>query len=227
MDIASRIRVRLDQLGLKPNAASIKAGLPRDAIRDILTAKSRNPRADTLVKIARALEMDPADLLPPGDDRPVRGVLPVPHGEIMLPIRFEVAAGQWLEHDDHRDEPYGFAPAVEDPRYSRWRQWLERVRGDSINKMIPDGALVHVIDAIQMGYEARHDDLVVVQRCRRQGSLCERTVKQVALTPHGPELWPRSHDKRWQSPMVLGEVDPDDDTTIEIVGLVIRAYISF
>ena len=36
MAISDRITDRLQALGLTPNAASVKAGLPRDAVRDIL-----------------------------------------------------------------------------------------------------------------------------------------------------------------------------------------------
>lgn len=226
MDIASRIQARLRQLELSANAASLRAGLPRDAIRDIIAGKSRNPRADTLLKIAAALEIDPAYLLDPNHE--TGGVSPLAEGEVALPIRYEVAAGAWMAHDDLREEPYGFSAALRLPEYERWGQWLERVRGDSMNRLVPDGSLVHVVDAVGMGYAPRHDDLVVVIRTRAQGAFIERSMKQISFGPSGVELWPRSHDPRWSSPLILSAgLEENEDATVEIVGLVVRAYMVF
>lgn len=61
-DLADRIQQRLDALGLKPNAASEKAGLERGYIKDLFAraraGKIRNPRADTLKKLSFAVECD-------------------------------------------------------------------------------------------------------------------------------------------------------------------------
>ena len=129
VQISERIQARLDELQISANKASLRAGLPRDAIRDILSGKSRHPRADTLLKIAAALEIDPSALLDPA--HPTGGVRPLPSDQRVLPIRYEVAAGSWQAHDELRQEPYGYAPANVEPEYEGIRQWLERVRGDS------------------------------------------------------------------------------------------------
>jgi hypothetical protein len=112
--------------------------------------------------------------------------------------------------------------------YAEFPQWLERVRGESMNKVLPDGCLAHVVDAIALGYTPRHEDLVVVVRRRAQGSFEERSIKQVALTPEGPQLWPRSYDPRWTEPLSLTNgVSADQDLEVEIVGKVVRAYMTF
>lgn len=226
MDIADRIRFRLNELSLSPNAASLKAGLPRDAIRDILAGKSKNPRSDTVQKIATALEVDTAYLL--DQDQAAGGDRPLPSGQQKLPIRYEVAAGAWLAQDDQRDEPYGYYEAMRIPPYEQFPQWLERVLGDSVNQLIPTGALAHIVDAIAIDYEPHHGDMVVVVRSRAQGAFLERSIKQVSLTPAGIELWPRSFNPKWDKPLSMLEgVGEGEDTEVAIVGLVLTAYIPF
>ena len=225
MAISDRITDRLQALGLTPNAASVKAGLPRDAVRDILQGKSRHPRADTLLKLARALECDLSYLL---DQEELSSDLHAPKREIELAIRHEVAAGTWLAKDDQQSEHLGVGIGLPSKRFEKARQWLERVRGDSMNRLIPDGALAHVIDVRDFKFRARHDDLVVVERTRAQGAFVERTIKQVALTPDGLQLWPRSFSERWNEPITLaGDLKAGEDATVAIVGLVIRAYMPF
>lgn len=146
---------------------------------------------------------------------------------LFLPVRFKVQAGYWLEADaemqEFRDPPRAVMP---DPRYSEWPQWLEEVVGDSANKRIAEGSFAHVVDAIEMGYSARDGDWVVVERRRGGGLLRERTIKQVAVTSaNRVELWPRSTNPKWSSPVVLGAGGRgDEDMEVEIVGLVIGFY---
>lgn len=54
--IKARIEARLNSLGLSARAASIKAGLTADAIRNVLRERSKFPRGDTLRQLAGALD---------------------------------------------------------------------------------------------------------------------------------------------------------------------------
>jgi transcriptional regulator with XRE-family HTH domain len=71
-DFIHRIKMRLQELGLSPRAASLKAGLNDDAIRNIFRGRSRHPRYDTIAKIARVLDCEVQWLLngdhPHGED---------------------------------------------------------------------------------------------------------------------------------------------------------------
>ncbi|MTI10210.1 helix-turn-helix domain-containing protein, partial [Curvivirga aplysinae] len=67
--VKGRVRRRMDELKLNQNAAAIKAGLQRTAVRDILEGRSKNPRADTLKKLAVALECS-VDWLSTGHGEP-------------------------------------------------------------------------------------------------------------------------------------------------------------
>lgn len=60
--IKERLEERLRAAGLTPNAASLKAGLSADAIRNILREGSKSPRHVTVSKIAKVLGCRPAYL---------------------------------------------------------------------------------------------------------------------------------------------------------------------
>jgi hypothetical protein len=53
--VAQRIRARLKVLGLTPRAASLRANRQPFAVRDILSGKNENPKADLILDLARAL----------------------------------------------------------------------------------------------------------------------------------------------------------------------------
>lgn len=53
--VADRIRERLTALELTPRAASLRANRQPFTVRDILSGKNSNPKADLIVDLARAL----------------------------------------------------------------------------------------------------------------------------------------------------------------------------
>lgn len=226
--LKEKVERRLAELGRNPFEAARKGELERGFINDILQDKKKTVRGDNLNKLAAALDWTPADLV---GSSPIkqRAVLPLAGSdEIMLPIRHKVAAGPFLEVDDLPQQPYGFAPAPRIKGFEHVEQWYELVEGDSFNKKIPEGALVHVASAIDLHYEPATNDVVVVVRTRAQGALVERTLKQVEITHGGILLWPRSHSDRWLKPVaILDGTKPDEDVEVSIVGKVLRAYIGF
>ena len=143
-----------------------------------------------------------------------------------LSVRHKVQAGHWIEVDgDVQAPPDGMFPVAPDYRYSEWAQWLEEVVGDSVNLKIAPGSFAHVVDAIEMGYEAREGDFVVVERRRGGGLLRERTIKQIAIKDGAIEFWPRSTNPKWQTPLRLTDGRRgNEDIEVEIVGLVIGSY---
>lgn len=171
----------------------------------------------TLVKLARAAGVDTPDFARTGASA---------SKDILLPIRFEVAASGFLPRDEMPQQPYGYREVAPIRPFADFTQWIERVVNDSMDRLIPPGSEIHVVDAIELGYVPRHDDVVVIERSRLGGALVERTVKQVALTAAGPEFWPRSHNARWKSPISLtADTTSTEDVEVRIVGLMIRAYL--
>lgn len=53
--VAERTQARLKVLGLSPRAASLRAGRQPYTVRDILSGKNANPKADLILDLAQAL----------------------------------------------------------------------------------------------------------------------------------------------------------------------------
>jgi phage repressor protein C with HTH and peptisase S24 domain len=170
----------------------------------------------TLAKLAVAAGVAPPD---------AKSTEPLMVDVDFLPIRYEVGAGNWQEIADNQTF-FGVGTVAPDPAYTGFAQWLERVQGDSMDREYRPGDLVHVVDAIALGYAPRHGDHVVLVRRRMDGSEMERTIKEVVRRKDGAtEFWPRSNNPRWNSPITLFEgVATDDTTEVEVGGLVIGSY---
>jgi transcriptional regulator with XRE-family HTH domain len=224
------LRSLLKEKGKSAREVSLQAGLGATAVKDILSGKSRDPGAATLSAIAGALET-PLDglLLGDGDPgAPTHAPRRAPPRTIALPIRFDVAAGPWKRVDEWHNEVLGWydgAHVVD--LYEGIPQWLERVQGDSYSREIPEGSLVHVVDAIELRYAPRHGDTVIVVRTREQGAWIERSIKQVVQTPFGIELWPRSYNPIYDQPIKFDPGDGSDDVEVRIVAVVLKSYRDF
>lgn len=187
----------------------------------------------TLAKLAQAAGVAPPNLSPNGDGpEPGGASMRQPLGEqateIDMPIRYEVAAGAWREREDYADEPFGYYRTAPIAPYPIHSQWIEKVVGESYNKVLPDGSMIHVVDAIELGYEPRHGDVVVVVRRRAQGAFEERSLKEVRMVSGGLELWPNSWDARYQTPLRLLESDDNfEDVEVLIAAKVLKAYLIF
>lgn len=137
-----------------------------------------------------------------------------------IPIRSEVAAGLWLEVGALSEEPLGFAQGIEPIKgFPLQATYALRVRGNSVNKIAPPGALLVCVDLGLSGIEVKDGDLVIVQRTRSQGAELEVTAKRVRRVTGGVELIPESTDPRWK-PISYLEDPEDDDTTMTIIARV-------
>lgn len=146
---------------------------------------------------------------------------------VQVPVRGETAAGKWLEFDDTDTEKYPPILAIAG-RYPVSEQFAYKVSGPSMDKArIFDGDFVICVPYWHARVAPTPGDLVVVER--RRGPVFERTVKELQLTNGGFELWPRSSDPRFQTPIKVPknhDLEEADGTTIEIVGLVVASYVS-
>ncbi len=221
MEAAERIRRWMNHVledrGMTPPEWAKLAGVAPSTIqRAIKPDYQFTTSSKTLAKLASAVGIDlPAieesSSAAVGKERPK-----------FLPIRYEVGAGIWRSVDDVQSF-YGAGPVQSDPDFAGFDQWLERVVTDSMDKEYAIGTLLHVIDSRALGYAPRTGDHVIVER-RRDGGMCERTVKEVIVTPAGVEFWPRSNNPKWSGPILLGDGREDDFIEVEIVGFVVGSY---
>lgn len=85
-DLKSRIEQRLSELGISARSASLSVGDKPDLIRTVLRGYSKNPRADSIKKIAEALGVSELWLLH-GDEAPDSLQGEVRRAHITLPTK--------------------------------------------------------------------------------------------------------------------------------------------
>jgi len=138
-DFRERVIARLREIGKSARRASLDGGLTPDAIRNVLRAKSRNPRRDTLEGIARGLNWTMEELL---ELASAGNVSHVEGGLYEVPLISWVAAGQMAESSD----PYVVGDAEEYVPVTHKRRTLIalRVNGASMNRVAPEGSTIIV-----------------------------------------------------------------------------------
>jgi transcriptional regulator with XRE-family HTH domain len=214
------LQAAIDASGKSASAVALAAGLSITTVRDILRQKSKNPSVTTLSAISAVLDV-PLRMLIVGETVLEEKIFSAPGG--FLSVKYNVQAGAWFEYDNSSQVVGGEYPVAENPKYAGHDQWLERVVGDSVNLVIPDGSLAHVVDAISIELEPADGQLVVVERTRDGGHIQERTIKEVRHTLNGIELWPRSTNPKFQTPITIAD-GRSGESEVRIAGLVIGSY---
>ena len=142
-----------------------------------------------------------------------------------IPVRGAVAAGRWLEFDDTEQDALSPIYAVAG-RFPMAEQFAFKVSGPSMDKArIFDGDYVICVPYWIARAAPTPGDLVVVER--RRGTMFERTLKELQMNEEWFELWPRSTDQRFQTPIRVKrnhDFVETDGTTVEIIGLVVASY---
>jgi SOS-response transcriptional repressor LexA len=129
----------------------------------------------------------------------------------------EVAGGVWKE-GSVEFKPYGL-PVAPHPGYPAEAQRLYKVVGNSVNKIVEDGAYVHCVSVVDGGIQPANGDVVVV--CRHEHGLSEYTAKRLIIEENRMILRPESYDDQWQADIVM---NGNDDTTIVITDVAIAKW---
>ena len=209
----SRIQERLEATGKSVRKAALDAGLSETALKDLLANPKQSPKLDTMQKLAESLGSDPAWLAygVSGDIAKAQEQTAT-RDDDSLPVIGEVAAGRWLEADDHVDVPaLDPVPITPDRRWRREDQYGLVVRGTSLNRIAVDGDILACVNAVAARYRPAEDDLVIVEMRRNAGLLRQRTAKRYMKQGTHVELWPDSDDPRWQKPIII----PQGPTALE------------
>ncbi len=128
--------------------------------------------------------------------------------------------------DDIVDPDRGAQMVPRDERYPRGEYIIFDVVGDSMNAADPPiqaGARVVAIrvDDPYRPIALQTGDIVVVRRVQQQGGLVELSVKELELGETETLYLPRSKSKRHQPIRVRKDLNADDETVVEVLGLVI------
>lgn len=172
MTLRSRIEERLQAIGLTPQAASIRAGLGKDAVRNVLRGRSKSLSTKSLAALAETLGVSASWLAGHhgGNGEPsIAGRL--------LAVKNEVGLGLWRPQGTEIPPESGLVSMSAE--YVDHDQWLERVVGRDMDDRYPPGCLLHVVDAAAIGYAPRTGDTVIVSYTREGEE--QRLVRQVEV----------------------------------------------
>lgn len=136
-----------------------------------------------------------------------------------VPVLGVVQAGAWAEAIEDSWGASEVVPVVL-AGFEGAQLFALRIRGPSMDMYYPDGTMVIVCPAAEIG--VREGDHVVVRR--RRGGLAETTIKEVVKEKGGIALWPRSNDPAFQEPIRL-QTARDADEGPEIIGVVVSSYV--
>lgn len=233
--LAKRIQERLEDLGLTPTSAAKKVGKTRELLRGVLSGKSQSIKADNLPFVLEALETT-SDWLLTGKGPKERGakateqLSPDTRGfagpEQTVPIAGVVAAGIWREVDYDQTIELELGPFSFSAHYPRESQFSLLVEGNSLNKIVPSGGMLHCVRLYEGGITEEMlepGQLVIVRRTRYQGEMYETTAKRLTKNGHW-ELKPESHDPDFQEPIIIENSQEDSDETISIAAIVIGVH---
>lgn len=170
-------------------------------------------------RYARFFRTTPEFLLYGRGDTPERGETPFGLRRVtrQVAVLGDVQAGAWREIDDEPETPEMIPVYL--AGFEGAQLFALRVRGTSMDRHYPDGTMVIVCPAAEIG--VREGDHVVVRR--RRGSLVETTLKEVVKEKGGVALWPRSSDPAFQDPIRV-ETVRDADEGPEIIGVIVSSY---
>jgi transcriptional regulator with XRE-family HTH domain len=220
MDDYARLKKLFDEKGFSILRLANEIGLNEATIRSAMKKNLGSMGGDSLYKIAATVGTTIEELLGQAKLGPRSNGAALSN---VLPVRYQTGGGNWVDVDRYFTPEPEMAAASLVAGVPMSDQWYERLEGDSMNLLIPPGALMHVISSHITSF--KHGDIVIVERSMSGGHYLSRTAKQVAFTSEGLELWPRSTNPIWDGPINLNVPPEDESITIEIAGVVKRAVI--
>lgn len=190
-------------------------------VRDIIKGKSANPTLDTLVGLARALELDISQMIPAATTimHRVGGA----QAFETLDVVGAVAAGVWREETTWSAEDRYSIEVGPNP-FPGSERFALRMEGNSMDKLIPPGSDLECL-RVAYGYvEPQPGDIVIVQRDRHD--LHELTCKRLDHDGQNFVLRAESTRPEFQEPIIIGRPDEEHvgDNDITILAIVLRAH---
>lgn len=210
--LGKKIRDLRQSHGLKQHELAKKIGASQGRVSKWESGEE-SPSTDYTVKLATEFGMSTNDFL---------GIMPIGQDGTSgrrIAIVGEISAGNWLDHEEWGEEDQKFVSAILPEAWSNVPIKGFIVRGRSVDKVYPDGAVVYVapIDSVPGGPQS--GEMVVA--IRQDGDAFERTLKEYVVDEAGKAwLWPRSSDPEHQAPLQFRKNGRDPDS-VRIAGIVI------
>lgn len=122
-------------------------------------------------------------------------------------VKGAVQAGVYREAIEwNGDEWYSLTIPMNHDRFPGVERFGLEVRGNSMNRIYPEGSIVLVVRFGDIGRGPKSGERVVVLRRSEHSNEYEATLKEYELDAAGRHvLWPRSTDPEFQTPFVLSD----------------------
>lgn len=206
MAISDRIRQARRRKKLSQGKLAEKLGLTRASVSHWEKGETE-PKAENARALCALLDIEYHWLLE-GDTTSISSG---------LPLRGEVRTGSWIEPST--GPKVRRIPIAPDPDYPVEAQFALVLRDESANRIAPEGAFLHCVDAELAGLSIRSEDIVIVERM--DNGRVETTVRRARRMNGGWDLLPETDDLRWQDNFHVAEADPN---SARIKAVVIGAY---
>lgn len=209
-----RIREARKAAGISQTDLAKQLGLPQSVISDWERGTLQSWR-DYTDELCRVLNTEPGYFATQPESSASVNTTSVRE----IPVVGEVQGGAFRMAYEFPPEERSAIPISADayPAYRGVQLRALKVTGPSVNELYPDGTFVIVVSAADT--DVRPGDKVVV--FRRQGGLCESTIKEVRVEDGRVVLHPRSTHPDHQEPIYLEDEDQDGP---EIAFVVIGSY---
>lgn len=227
--LLSRISECLKRHGLSEIAACERAGIGVNTIRHI-RKRGHSPKIENLHKLAQALCVPTSYFLEAAAVGDASNI----HEELTkiqtVFVKGAVQAGHWQEAAEWPAIDWYPVYAPSNARYPSAEKFGLIVKGNSMNKVFPDGSVVIAVKFSDIHDSPRPGQRVVV--IRRSINGFEATVKKFDLDKFGRIiLWPESSYPEYQQPFIIERKENSNDydqstcaPDISIEALVIGCY---
>lgn len=206
MSLANNIRKRRNELGMTQEKLAELVGVTRSTVTQWETGWSQ-PRLGALERLADAFGCLPSELIEG------KSPAPTPDGYIEVPLYGSIAAGtpiEMLPTDDMHPIPVIVRDKYPDA-------FLLKVRGESMNRVLPNGCYALI------------DPAKTVERDGKPYAVCvngyDATIKRVRKLANGYELAPDSNDPTYRAQVYDYGIEGTDEITV--IGRVVWYCVPF
>ena len=213
-----RIDERLKATGLSERKACLNAGVGVNSIRHI-RKRDHAPKLPTLAALAAALGVASSYFTDAASDSGDAHAIALASVHIIGAVQ----AGVWKEAIEWPAEDWFRVEIPADSRYPEIERFGLEVRGNSMNRLYPEGTIVIIARFGDLARAPNPGERVVVLTRSTSSGDYEATLKEFQVEEDGRRvLWPRSTDPDFQRPIIL----PDGDLPIASNGELIPRTVS-
>ena len=187
----------------------MRADLSDSFVKNILSGKTKSPKAENLAALSDILSCDIDYIL----GRQALPTVDKLSDFAKLPVAGQVEAGVWRESVLYA-EPELEISVPQDERYSHLERYVVEVKGNSFDRAAPPGSFAVCVPFDQTDIAIRSNLTVVIERSRDGGNLKEATLRRTLLTPTGVEFRSHSHNSELD---IIHESEPG----MRVTGLVL------